>query len=898
MSHQHWYALPVEGALKAFNTNTDHGLSEEEVRRRLKDGRNALPEARRDTLIDRFFRQLASPIAWVLLGAVALTLFIAHYADAIVIALALLVNVIIGVFQEGKAGNAFAALKKEEAPHAVVVREGARREVRAETLVLGDIIILSAGSKVPADARLIEAHSLQAQEAALTGEWLSVEKGTEANKQEAPLAERKSMVYAGTLIASGAGVGVVVATGPDTELGAIARELAGVTHSETPLQRDIKGVARLILILIGLVIVGISFLALSRGMTIGDTLLIAISIAVASVPEGLPAAVTVVLALGMERILKKGGLVRNLLAAETLGATSVILTDKTGTLTEGRMKAVGFVTLSGTTETVEGENAKHMLRAAVLASDGYLEEIDNPGTESDRIVARGRPMEQAILLAGLEAGFPEGALRTTFPRKDELHFTSARRYGGMLVEEEGKHVAYLTGVPELFLSHATRSMGTRGGERRFTKEHATYYEEALLRAAREGKRVLAVGKLITEREEFPPEAELDTFAEGLELLGFIIFSDVVRLDARKSVQAMQDAGARVIMLTGDNPETALWFAREVGIANKDSKAIKGTDIAEVSDEALLTLLRDHTVFARVAPTDKLRIARVLTSAGEVVAMTGDGVNDAPALESAAIGVALGSGTDVAKEASDLVLLDDSFSVITYAIKEGRRLRDNVKKILAYMLSTNFSEIFLITSSLVVGLPIPLLPTQILWANLIEGGPMNVALAFEPLYPSAMKRSPKHPDIARVLSNDLLKLIVTVGTLTGLMLVALHFYLVSTDIPEQELRTIMFGALSTSSVAGAVALKSFGTRLWKIGLFTNPWLFLSLLGSTAMLLAALFVPPIQAIVHTVPPSGYDLMLIFGVGVANLFLIEIAKELYFIGPERRAKRRAQSLSLKTT
>jgi calcium-translocating P-type ATPase len=895
MRHQHFHALPYEGALQAFGSHKERGLSADEAARRLKEGRNALPSGKRDTLLTRFLRQLGSPIVAVLLGAAFLTLFISHYADAVVIALALFVNIVIGVFQEGKAGNAFAALKREEAPHAVVVRDGARREVKAETLVPGDIVVLSAGSKVPSDIRLIEAHGLSVQEAALTGEWLAVEKNTDPVKTDAPLAERKGMVYAGTLVVSGAATGVTVATGPDTELGAIARELAGTPHTETPLQRDIRGVARLLLVIIGAVIVFIALLALYQGMTIGETLLIAISIAVASVPEGLPAAVTVVLALGMERILKKGGLVRNLLAAETLGATSVILTDKTGTLTEGTMKAVGFVTLSGTTETADGDNAKVMLRAAVLASDGYLEEIDNPAAASDKIVARGRPMEQAILLAGLEAGFPEHALRTLFPRRDELHFTSARRYGGMLVEEEGKRVAYLTGIPELFLSHATKSMGTRGGARRFTKEHAHYYEEALLRAAREGKRVLAVGKMVTECEEFPPEERLDAFAEGLELLGFIIFSDVIRLDAKKSVAAMQDAGARVIMLTGDNPETALWFAREVGIADASSRALTGIDFKDASDDELLAMLQEHTVFARVVPSDKLRIARILTSAGETVAMTGDGVNDAPALEASAIGIALGSGTDVAKEASDLVLLNDSFSVITYAIKEGRRLRDNVKKILAYMLSTNFSEIFLITSSLVAGLPIPLLPTQILWANLIEGGPMNVALAFEPLYPSAMKRSPKHPDIARVLSNDLLKLILTVGVATGLMLVSLHFYLITTGIPEDELRTIVFGALSASSVAGAISLKSFGTPLWKIKMFTNPWLFASLVGSAVMLLIALFVPVAQAIVHTVPVSGFDLMIIFGAGLLNLVLIELAKELYFIGPDRKARRAAELVAV---
>lgn len=887
MDMRPWHALPSEEALTAFGITKERGLDASEAARRLLEGSNTFASGATDTLFDRLWRQIKSPIAVVLLLAAAATMFIAHYADAFIIALALLVNVVIGIFQEGKAGNAFKALANEEAPRAQIIRDGQKREIPAEGVVPGDIVVLSAGAKVPADVRIVEVHGLSVNEAALSGEWLPSEKSMQPSTMDAPLAERFGMAYAGTLVVAGAATGVAVATGSDTELGKIAREL-GSRPTETPLQKDIKGIARLLLIIVAVVIVAVAILALVRGMTVGETLLIGIAIAVAAIPEGLPAAVTVVLALGMERILRQGGLVRSLNAAETLGATSVILTDKTGTLTEGRMKAAGFVTLSGTTEDADGANARAMLRAAVLASDGYIEEVDESALPGDEIIARGRPMEQAILLAGLEAGFSERVLRGECPRLDELHFTSARKFGGMLVKEKDSAVAYLTGMPELFLQHSKHSMGVRGGEHAFTKENLTYFEEALLRAAREGKRVLAVGRVETKLTAFPSEEGVEGMLDRLELLGFIIFSDVIRADAAASVAAMQSAGARVVMLTGDNPETALWFAREVGIAGVTEHAFTAADFKDLTDDELRILVREHTVFARVAPADKLRVARVLTSAGEVVAMTGDGVNDAPALEAASIGVALGSGTDVAKEAADLVLLKDSFSVVTYAIEEGRRLRDNVKKIFAYLLSTNFSEIFVIISALIVGLPIPLLPTQIMWANLIEGGPMNVALAFEPLYPSAMKRSPKHPDIARVLSPDLLKLIACVGVLTGMMLVGLHFYLYSRGLPEAELRTIMFGALSASSFAGALGLKSFGTRLWKLPLLSNRVLLYSLLGSASMLIAALFVPFFQAIVHTVPVSLFDIATIVLAGAVNLALIEISKELFFIGPARRASK----------
>lgn len=890
-----WHSRSPEDVAKELGTDVVRGLSASEAAARLAIGRNRLPSPKPDTIFARIFRQLASPIAIVLLLAALATAFISHYTDAVIIAVALLMNVAIGIFQEGKAGSAFAALAKEEAPRAVVIRDGERAEIPAECVVVGDLVVLSMGAKIPADVRLTEVHDLQVNEAALTGEWLPTEKHAALLDTQSPLAERKNMVYAGTLAVTGAGQGIVVATGIHTELGAIAKELSKSRRTETPLQKDIKGIARILLISVAVVIVVIATLSLLRGMTLGETVLVAIAVAVASIPEGLPAAVTVVLALGMERILRSGGLVRSLLAAETLGATSVILTDKTGTLTEGRMKAVAFVTRSATTELAEGETAKAILRAAILASDGYLEEVPEPSKDSEKIIARGRPMEQAILLAGLAGGIPEKQLREEFPRVDELHFSSARGFGGMLVKENGKQVAYLSGTPELFLAHAEHLTGTRGGSRQFTKEDAEYFAEALRRSGSEGKRVMAVGRIETKVKEFPLEKAMSDFLDELELIGFVIFSDVIRKEAKDAVKEMQGAGARVVMLTGDNPETALWFAKQVGIAGEGARAYTGAEFRELPDAALLALLETQTVFARVAPKDKLRIARVLTDAGEVVAMTGDGVNDAPALEAAAIGVALGSGTDVAKEASDLVLLKDSFSVITKAIEEGRRLRDNVKKMFAYMLSTNFSEIFIITASLASGMPIPILPTQIMWANLIEGGPMNVALAFEPLYPSAMKRSPKHPDIQKVLSRDLMHLIISVGTLTGLMLVGLHFYLAGTGIPEEELRTIMFGAISASSVAGAFSLKSFGTPLWNIPVLSNLVLFLSLLGSVAMLLVALFVPFIQQFVHTVPVSGYDLALIAGAGFANLVLIEFAKHIFFIWPALRAKSSGESVAV---
>ncbi len=879
MERYSWHATTPEEAIKLLLTHAKEGLSNTEVEKRQKDGRNALPKPTPPSLWLLVFRQMKSPIAGVLLFAALITLLISHFTDALVITAALLVNIVIGVFQEGRASKSFSALAKGEATHAVVLREGKRQEIPSEDIVVGDILSLSPGVKVAADARVIEAHGLELQEAALTGEWIPTEKTADKVSKDAPLAERACMLYAGTLVTSGSGQAVVVAIGANTEFGAIAHELSSTTHAETPLQRDMRQVSRILLMVVGVIIVVIGALALVRGLPLDEVLLISIALAVASIPEGLPAAITVVLALGMERILKSGGLVRNLLGAETLGATSIILTDKTGTLTEGKMEAVGFVTLGRTTEDASGPAAHHMLRAAILASDGFTEEVDAPSTGSDAIVVRGRPMDQAIIRAGLEAGLSETLLRKESPRVDELSFSSVRRFAGVLVRDGEEMMSYVSGAPEVFLSHA----GLR-------KEDVEFYEDALGRATMEGKRVLAVGRIHTRLESFPQEQELDAFLKGVEVLGFVIFSDVIRRDAAEAIKRIKDSGARVIMLTGDNPETARWFAREVGIADEGTRAITGAEIVNLSDPDLLLLLRTEQVFARVSPSDKLRIARVLTGAGEVVAMTGDGVNDAPALEAATIGVALGSGTDVAKEAADIVLLTDSFSVITRAIEEGRRLRDNVKKLLAYMLATNFSELILITVSLASGLALPILPTQIMWANLIEGGLMNIALAFEPLYPSTMKRSPKHPDVAKIVSKDLLKLIVIVGALSGALLLGLQAYLLQTHIPEAEMRTIMFVALSIGSVVGAYSLKSFGTPLWRLSPMGNPMLLISLGVSALMLCVALFVPQVAKLVHTTALSLSDLYILVIYGLANVAIIELAKEWVYIGPERKRARPA--------
>ncbi|HFC10781.1 MAG TPA: HAD family hydrolase [Candidatus Kaiserbacteria bacterium] len=881
MSKKEWYSKSVSDVISHFSTDLQKGLSEEEAGRRLAKGVNKIPEPKQETMFMHVVDQLKSPIALVLVFATIGALFVGTFSDATVIIVALLVNVVLGVFQEHRVESSFSSLRSKENIRASVVRSGVSREIDSGDIVPGDIVLLSAGTAVPADIRIVETHSLMTNESTLTGEWGSIDKKSEQISKEAVLAERVDMVYAGTFITGGAGRGVVVATGVNTEIGAVSNELSISKKTKTPLERDMLHAARFILMIAVFAIVLVFVLALTHGVPFAEASLVAIAIAVASVPEGLPAAVTVVLALGMERILDAGGLVKSLLSAETLGATSVILTDKTGTLTEGRMRVDSFVTRRGIFTDVEDSESKRVLRSAILASsDGYIERVKGEEGHKEELIARGRPIEQALVFAGLSAGLSESVIRSEHPTIDLLPFDANRRFGGMLVLEKDVKVAYFSGAPEVFLSGSRKSSAET--------EHSTgIFTQALNEATSASKRVIAVARVPWHKDYFPTDDDLLKLVGRAKVIGLVTFADTIRKEAGVAVAQMQEAGARVVMATGDNKETAIVVARAVGIANANDIARTGAELAGLSDDSLYELVMKETVFARVTPADKLRIVRVLQNNGEVVAMTGDGVNDAPALKAASIGIAIGSGTDVAKDAADMVLLEDSFAVITDAIREGRRLRDNIKKVFTYLVATTFGGTFVIVTAFAFGFPLPILPTQILWTNLINGGPMNIAFAFEPLYPSAMKRSPRDSENARVLSPSVIKLILAVGLSTGLLLVGLFLFISKLGLPETEIRTMIFVGLSFDAIFTAVSLKSFGTPITQISFFSNRFLIVALLGSVFMIAVALFVPPVQFLLNTVPLSLRDIGILGLLGFADLFMVEFAKYIIYIRPMARAR-----------
>ncbi len=889
-SKKAWWAFSLEETRRALAVDPVRGLSHEEVlRRRELYGGNTLTRERDFGVVGTLLVQFKSPLVFILLIAAFVTLGLGEYVDSIVMFIALTINVVMGAFQEERASRAFEKLNTTQERFALVMREGKRERVRSDDLVPGDIVLLEGGYFVPADVRLFEEKDLRVNEASLTGEWLAVAKSPATVPRDTTLAERTSMAWMGTLVEAGYGRGVVVATGGKTELGEIALSLGTIEEQVTPLQSNIRQIARFLTYVIATALVCIFVLGIVRGESLGTMLLIGIAVAVATLPSGLPAAVTVVLAIGMETILKRGGLVRSLLAAETLGATTVILTDKTGTLTESRMKLAGLLTLEGLraqNETPVGDN-RFLLELGVLASDAFIEE----GEDAPRkLTVHGRPIEKAIVLSGLEAGVAQETELAEYPRLDYLQFTSERGFGASLHANPHKKTNRLivSGIPEMLLERAVYLR--EGGKRvKATEADKQAMSALLLAKTGEGKRLIAIAyrdaSFTTLPESGPDAHEL---LKGLVFAGFLAFEDPVRSDVHAAISEVQGAGALVIMLTGDTPETAQYIARQVGIIQPGEElVVRGSEIDAWTDDELYTKLHTVRVIARAVPAHKLRIARVLKQRGEVVAMTGDGINDAPALRAASIGIAVGSGTEVAKEASDLVLIENSFSIIVAAIEEGRRIIDNLRKIIAYLLSTSFSEIFIIAGALIGGAPLPLLPAQILWGKIVEEGLMSFSFAFEKSDPNAMKRDPRMSESKNILVPEVRRLIILVALVTGSFLICLYYWLLASEVPIEEIRTIMFVALSLDAIFFSFSLKSFDVPLFRIDPFSNRYLLVAFATSVTLLFGVFFVPPLTRLLSLTPLSLFDVGLLIVVGVVNLTTIEFMKYFFF---QRKASKQS--------
>ena len=883
--NQTWHELEVDEVLAALETDQS-GLSVEEANSRLKKfGPNEIAREHRISPVQLIIRQINSPLIYVLFVAAIISFAVGHLLDALVILGIVVVNSAIGFFQEFRAEKSMQALRELAAPQATVIRNGERITISALELVPGDVIVLVTGDKVPADARVIDSKNLKLDEASLTGESVAVDKNVVAVQEDTPLAERSNMVYAATTVAYGRGEAVIVETGLSTEVGKIAQNVASAEREPTPLQVKLASVGRIL----GAVALGLALfrfvVGLIQGIDFIDILLFAIASAVASIPEGLPAVVTIVLAIGLRRMAARNAIIRELPAVETLGSATVICSDKTGTLTKNEMTVKAIYTYGRNFEvTGEGyepngeildngkpadisvnEELRLMLTAGALCNDSELKCVDSTCKVS------GDPTEGALVTAAEKAGLIKSELSERMPRIDEIPFDSERAYMATLNDAEGKRYIFVKGAPEKVIQ-ACSFMRSNGQIVEFDEHKQSDVMEANRNLASRALRVLAVAY----REVSADKTDLteDDLKGKLVFLGLAGMIDPPRPEAIEAIERCKRAGIRVIMATGDNKITAGAIASQMGILRPGTMVVDGRELKAMSDDELNTRIEQIDVFARVEPEQKLRIVNALKYRGEVVAVTGDGVNDAPALKRADIGIAMGiTGTDVAKEASEMVLADDNFASIVGAVEEGRIIFANIKKVVTYLLSTNAGEDLILIVTMLAAFPLPLTPVQILWINLVTDSFPGLALAADPPREDILTEPPRNPQ-SSIISRGVLFRLVFVASIMTIGTVSLFYWAWMTK-GLVEARTVAFAVIAIFQLFNAFNVRSPQASIFKIGVFTNRWLIVAALIGLTLQIGVIHLPFMQKLFNTVPLTAHEWLLIIGVASSVLWAEEIRK-----------------------
>ncbi len=914
-----WHLLSVEAAIKQLRSDPAMGLTAQQVAElQAQVGPNELVERASRSPWRLLWEQFTATMVLILIAAGIISLFLQKWQEAVAIFAIVVLFGLLGFVQEYRAERAMAALKKLAAPMVRVRREGQVQTISARELAPGDIVLLEAGNLTPADMRLVETVNLRIQEAALTGESEAVEK--DANlvfSADAPLGDRRNMAYMGTVVTYGRGVGIVVETGARTELGKIATMLQTVEREATPLQKRLDRLGKA-LALVGVMIAAVvAVFGLLRGGTLGEMFLVAVSVAVAIVPEGLPAVVTITLALGARRMLARNALIRKLPAVETLGSVTVICSDKTGTLTQNRMtvtvldlmdRSVQLNERIGreevrlelaeppTEETrLQAKAMSLLLSAGALASDAQLIGDDPGGWR-----AVGDPTEGALVLAAAQFGLRKDELERRLPRVLELPFDSERKRMTTVHElnvendasavndvlaqlpiAQSRFVVFTKGSVDGLLDIAAQ-VWVNGGAQPITPEWRQRIEASNARLAAEGMRVLAVAfKLLDER---PAKAD-EALERNLTLVGLFGMIDPPRPEVKEAVAKCKMAGIRPIMITGDHPLTALAIAKELGIAAAEDRVITGLQLSQMSDEQLSAALTDVSVFARVSPEHKLRIVTALQRQGHVVAMTGDGVNDAPALKKADIGVAMGvTGTDVTREAAEIVLLDDNFATIVNAVEEGRTIYDNIKKFVKFSVGGNLGKVMVMLLAPVLALLapasplppllIPLMPLQLLWLNLLTDGLLGIGLGVEPAEKNVMRRPPISPQ-ANIFSHGGLGQVIRMGALIGAIALGVGLHRWSAGYADWQ--TMMFTTLAFLQVWQALAIRTGNDSTLQAGLFSNKSLTLLIAVVVGLQLAAIYAPALQPFLNTTPLAAQDLLTCIALSSIVFVYGEIEKAL---------------------
>lgn len=896
-----WHTMSSTDVLQKLETPAEEGLSSEEVKdRQEKYGLNELEEAPPTTFWEMLWAQINSFVIYMLLGAAIISALLGDYTEAAAIMAIVILNAVMGIIQESRAEAALDALKKLAAPEASVLRDGHRVSVPAAELVPGDIVFLEAGNYIPADVRLLEAFNLRIEEASLTGESIPVEKNAQTRLEEdIPLGDRKNTAFMGTLVNYGRGKGVVVSTGMNTELGMIATMLQSVEDEETPLQRRLDDLGKVLgwgsLIVCGLVfVIGVirflmqpghaDFLSQAALEQFTESFMVAVSLAIAAVPEGLPAVVTISLALGMREMVRRHALIRKLSSVETLGSATVICSDKTGTLTQNEMTVTRlwadgeFISVTGSGYAPKGEFTKDdepvslekypavktALWIGTLNNDAQLERAgEQAGQETYRMI--GDPTEGAILVAALKAGASAKSLNEAYPRKQEIPFDSTRKRMVTVhaVEEpEGEdlspleegdekrewHIVAVKGAPDVVLDLCSHVQTMENGDQKMTDDRRKEILAANNAMTGDALRVLGVAyRMIPVISDEINSEELE---KDLTFVGLIGMIDPARSEVTDALNTARDAGIRTIMITGDYPNTAQAIAEEIGLLRSGRKVMTGSMLDDLSDEEMIENVKETDVYARVSPQHKMRIVDALRSNQEVVAMTGDGVNDAPAIKRADIGIAMGiTGTDVAKGTADMVLTDDNYASIVSAVEQGRVIYSNIRKFVYYLLSCNAAEIMVIFLATLFGWPVPLTAIQLLWLNLVTDGAPALALGTEPGDPDIMDRPPRPPE--EPIINKYMQIGIVVQTLAITAVTLAAFALGNPNGNLAFAETMAFVTLSISELFRAYTARSEFYPLLKIGFFKNKLMNWAVLGSLVLIMLVVYVPFLQPIFNTAP-----------------------------------------------
>ena len=865
-----WHTMSPSDTIHALQTDSQRGLTAKQVKQRQGQyGKNQLQEAKGKSLFRRFLSQFADFMVIILLIAAVISFATAFlepdgdFVDPVIILLIVIVNAIIGVVQESRAQKAIDALKKMSAPHAEVIRAGKQQKIDAVELVPGDLLLLNTGDLVPADARLLACSSLKMEESSLTGESLPVEKQADTHLPEkCALGDRTNCVFSTSTVTAGHARAVVTETGMDTQVGHIAHMINTQEAPQTPLQQRLARVGRIL----GIGALGICFiifvLGLFQHVTLLDSFMLSVSLAVAAIPEGLPAIVTIVLSIGVQRMAKSNAIIRRLPAVETLGSATVICSDKTGTLTQNRMTVTRLADIDGPVSP-SGDRGRSMLALAALCNNAVLE--GKPGKFS----ASGEPTENALVTAAAMQGKLKPSLERSCPRVKELPFDSTRKRMTTIHRLNGGYLVITKGAPDILLPMCSRVL-VAGQEREMSAAYRTQILKRNEEMAGDALRVMGVAYRQASSEPGDPEREL-------VFCGLLGMLDPPRKEVWRAVATCKTAGIKPVMITGDHAITASAIAREIGIT-KDGKVMTGHEIDQLSQEALIQKIGDYRVFARVSPEHKVRIVKAFQATGEIVAMTGDGVNDAPALKAADIGCAMGkSGTDVAKSAADMILTDDNFATIVRAVEQGRGIYDNIRKAVHFLLSCNIGEILVIFISSLMGLPAPLLPIQLLWVNLVTDSLPAMALGVEAVDRDIMRRKPVPPRqslFARGLGFD----IAVEGMMVGAL--ALLAYMLGRTVFSGAGtvlgRTMAFAVLSFSQLVHAFNTRSEHS-LFSVGFLSNPKMVLSFFVCTLMQFSVIGIAPLGALFKTVPLDGMQWLVVAALSLAPLVTVEIGKRM---------------------